>query len=290
MDYEDSIMIVVLLKGGLGNQLFQYSIGRALAISNNSQLAFDVNYYSKYQDNSLVTIRNYKLEEFKLTKNIKIINIYGWQSNLISFLSFKPWKVIRENDLSYDKYLLYQRGNLILNGYWQHWRYFEHIRPLLLQEIKPKREISVLGKIWVDKINNSKRSVGLHVRRGDYVQNEDYLKLFGVLSYDYYRSALNLFEKDKYEVFVFSDDINWCKENFNKSDNFHFVDCKDDIEELMLMSQCSHNIIANSTFSWWGAWLNQNPDKIVVAPKRWFADPEWNRQIEGIVPDGWIRI
>ncbi|NCQ11249.1 MAG: alpha-1,2-fucosyltransferase, partial [Bacteroidetes bacterium] len=136
-------------------------------------------------------------------------------------------------------------------------------------------------------------SVSLHIRRGDYVDN----KYFAQIPLEYYYNSIELIENKfpNSSYYVFSDNLNWVKNNFKTNVNLHFVDANDsstDFMELYLMSKCNHNIIANSTFSWWGAWLNKNPDKIVIAPKVWFGDKtaQENYKNGQHVPNNWIKM
>jgi hypothetical protein len=161
----------------------------------------------------------------------------------------------------------------------------------LLVAFKPKK-VSKEAKAMAEIINKEKNSVSLHVRRGDYVSNPDANKYHGTKGLDYYIAALarvNKSQKDS-TVFVFSDDIAWCKKNLKlKAKKVVWVDGKNSpIEDIYLMSLCKSNIIANSTFSWWGAWLNSNPKKIVVAPKVWFSDS--NIDTSDLIPADWTRL
>ena len=127
-------------------------------------------------------------------------------------------------------------------------------------------------------------NISIHIRRTDYVTSNGY---HPVQSIEYYKQAIEIIG-DYDNIFVFSDDINWCKENL-KFDNMIFVDGNDDVEDMWLMSICNHNVIANSSFSWWGAWLNNNPDKKVIAPNNWFGS-QTNLNTNDLIPNTWIKI
>ena len=131
----------------------------------------------------------------------------------------------------------------------------------------------------------NKNTVSLHIRRGDYVNLSDHHLLLDI---SYYKNAVNMF-KNIEKVVVFSDDIEWCKENLDIK-NTEFIENETDIVDLYLMSQCTHNIIANSSFSWWGAWLNKNDNKKVIAPKKWFGPKRNDLNDKDIIPETWIRI
>lgn len=187
---------------------------------------------------------------------------------------------IREaQDFSWTK--IPKRDNLRLHGYWQNENYFKEHR----QEI-----IEAFRIPW----NPNKGVVSIHVRRGDYV----FLATkHPPISHDYLKQALKYFYSAGYSSFlVFSDDIEWCKEYFlyweNTGIEIAFSEGRDTLTDLSLMSSCQHHIIANSTYSWWAAWLNQNPDKIVVSPSKynWFGKGNSNLKTDGIIPDSWIQI
>lgn len=173
-------------------------------------------------------------------------------------------------------------------GYWQCEHYFEDIRALILAEFTPAELPDQINLDVGRKIAQS-MSISLHVRRGDYVNN----KFHSFLGLDYYRVAVaEMASKTECpHMFVFTDDPEWCRQNLNISFPYTLVTHNPGPQaywDIILMSRCKHNIIANSSFSWWGAWLNQNPRKIVIAPKRWFGDPS----VDTIdrVPKGWIRL
>jgi hypothetical protein len=177
-------------------------------------------------------------------------------------------------------------------GYWQSEKYFSDISDIIRREFTVKKEPAGLNRQILAKID-SVNAVSLHIRRCDYVTNAVALKTLGALSLDYYFNALNIIIKQikNPHVFVFSDNMQWAKENLKKSFPIYFLDYNDkdaDFEDMRLMSRCKHNIIANSSFSWWGAWLNKNPDKIVIAPEKWFSEYDGNTL--DLIPNKWLRI
>jgi hypothetical protein len=175
------------------------------------------------------------------------------------------------------------------DGYWQNEKYFVDIREELLETFKIADTPSEPCSSYMDMIKR-KNAVSIHIRRGDYAENPKVKKIHGVLSRDYYTEAIRLIKQQKPEpvFFFFSDDIEWCKLNLPESGVF--VENTSDLEDLYLMSLCKNNIIANSSFSWWGAWLNEDPEKIVVAPRQWFADTGLNEIASEICPSSWIRL
>lgn len=175
-------------------------------------------------------------------------------------------------------------GVSTLHGYFQTERYFEHCRELVRRHLEPK--LSVLAKLR-EKYGSMENSCSLHVRRGDYLGQQD---CFPVLDIGYYKRAMEFVtsRSNVEKFFVFSDGIEWCKQNFKG--NFHFVEGNLDIEDMFLMSMCSHHIIANSSFSWWGAWLNANQEKVVVAPAVWFGPGFGHHDTSDLIPPAWLKL
>ena len=237
-------MLRAELLGGLGNMLFQIATTYALAWDNNDTCAFD-HCTSIGQDSTLAYIDN-------IFSRIKFLN-----SN-----EFNPESYYHEPNFYFQK-LIY-RNNLKLNGYFQSSKYFDHKRKDIIDLFKPTDNImEYIDKKYSFILNDDVTSI--HVRRGDYLN----LKTthLSVCSESYYRDALEVISADK--IVVFSDDIEWCKSNF-KGSNFIFIEGEEDYIDLYLMSMCNNNIIANSSFSWWGAWLNNNKNKRVIVPNNWF--------------------
>lgn len=256
-------MIISKLQGGLGNQLFQWAYGKSLAVKYNTSLLLDTSFYSNQTGN---TPRVYELNKFP---NL----IYQNPDN-------EPKETIGVvDDFNYGELLYNENYNYYLNGFWQSEKYFLNASDLIREQLQPTTEIIEKLK---QKING--KSVSLHVRRTDYVTSNGF---HPVQTIEYYNKAIETIG-DYDQLFVFSDDINWCKENL-KYKNILFVENQDNLEDMWLMSLCDHNIIANSSFSWWGAWLNQNKDKIVIAPKNWFGSQSNLNDLD-ITPVNWIKI
>ena len=213
---------------------------------------------------------------------------------MVKKLGFSLTGEIEEKDFFYDQSLLQPKDNNCIYGNFQSEKYFINIRNILIKEFTLKRNISDYGKIVKDEINKSSCSCSLHIRRGDYLTNSVVNKVHGVLGLDYYKKAIKLLEEKQGDVqyFIFSDDIQWAKENLNIEKSFFVDDQKERTpnEDVYLMSLCNHNIIANSTFSWWGAWLNDNDKKVVISPKQWFMDKKINNNTFDLIPSIWIRV
>jgi hypothetical protein len=262
-------MIITKLQGGLGNQLFQWAFGKHLSNLYNLPLYIDTNFYK--QDILGVTKRNYSLNKFP---KISVELIENLKQNGKQFIQ------VNEPN-SFTKLDYNQTYNYYLNGYFQSYKYFLESSDLIRTELLPSNDI--LKKLKETPFLD-KNIISLHIRRTDYVTSNGY---HPVQSIEYYESAINLIGDYDY-IFVFSDDIQWCKDNL-KFDNMIFMTGFDDVEDLWLMSLCKNNIIANSSFSWWGAWLNNNTDKKVIAPIKWFGH-NVNINTDDLIPNNWIRI
>lgn len=287
-------MISIEIKGGLGNQLFQYATAKSLAHKYNSKLILDVSSFetNKYTD------RNLSILELNLDNNI-IINknrfileplkrLPLFKKMYINFISEIENQEFSLIDLNYRKTKLN-----VLSGYFQSYHYFDSIRDTLLNEFQPKIKSKKVEKFEKD-IKSYTNSVSLHVRRGDYIN------LGWELNVNYYNRAisclsesLNVSSKSKGKILVFSDDIDWCRSNLNGDINdfdILFIQENDlnDYEELYLMSLCENNIISNSTFSWWAGWLNRNVDKQVIAPENWIK--HINVSDINLIPSNWTIV
>jgi hypothetical protein len=292
-------MIIVKLIGGLGNQFFQYALGRNLAIKNNTELKLDISGFEDYK------LHKYGLHHFNITENIAtkedIQKFKPAKRQFLSGLSGKiskhllPWykqKWIIEQNFVYNSDIFKIGRDVYLDGYWQSEKYFFDISEIIRNEFTVKNDPSGLNQDML-KIILDTHSVSLHIRRGDYFSNPKTKEIHGVLGLEYYRKSLNLIgEKVKDpQIFVFSDDIPWTRDNLKTDLPLHFIDhngVENNYEDLRLMSNCKYHIIANSSFSWWGAWLGTNADKITIAPSRWMNDPSWD--IRNIIPENWIKI
>jgi len=283
-------MFISKLKGGLGNQIFQYALGRNLSLKNNTDLKLDISWFKNLKPTK-VTAREYGLkyfnikEDFATEEEIRKIKRFS----KIPFIS----KMKKEKTRDFDSSILSFKKNVYLEGYWQSEKYFKDIREILLKDLILKNTPSDDFKKIKEKINNLENTVSIHIRHGDYSQNPKENKRHTALPIKYYENAIN-FIKTKIQnpvFFVFSDDIKWCKENFKNLENVYFADKNiPDYEELILMSKCKNNIIANSSFSWWGAWLNQNTNKIVIVPQKWFGNPDIKYNMDDKIPENWIKI
>ena len=281
-------MIITKIKGGLGNQLFQYATGRAVASHHKLPLKLDLTWF---ETNKLHN--GYRLDQLAIQAEIatenEIIKLKGENNILFSALRkvglFKKKSYFKEKRSSNFDGGVFKNKFLYLNGYWQNELYFSNIRESLLGELSPINSMSDLGYAYLESIEQS-NSVSLHVRRGDYLN----LKNIGVLGVDYYTKAVDYIRQnvENPTFYIFSDDLEWCKDSLGFLDDCIYVDrTQTEIEDLKLMSFCRHNIIANSSFSWWGAWLNQNPNKIVIAPKGWLLN---DTSSSNVILSDWVKV
>jgi hypothetical protein len=200
---------------------------------------------------------------------------------------FKPTVII--TDSYFDPIFLKKASAIYLDGYFQNEKYFNEIRNILTKEFSLKEQLSGHYKEISHRISGC-HSVSIHIRRGDYVSNTITNNYHGICDLNYYNRAMSLMAERITEphFFIFSDDIGWAKENLKSTWPITFVSGGKNFEDLFLMSQCKHNIIANSSFSWWGAWLNKNFEKIVIGPVKWFNAPKINAEFS--LPEKWIRL
>ena len=291
-------MIVLRLQGGLGNQMFQYAFARVLA-KNNNVVKLDNSFFDDKEKKLGYTPRKFELEifsnDYKRATQKEIIS-FGKLSVLNHFkkkigLNY-PKKHI-ENFSKYNPSLLTIKPDVYLQGYFQSDKYFvgqkDFVRRLFTFNTD---RLSDSNKQILKRIKET-NSISIHIRRGDYVEDKVTNTHHGSCSLDYYLEAINLLESryDNLSLFFFSDDMDWVKKTFDdiKQQKF-FVNNNLDNSwvDMFLMSTCKHNIIANSSFSWWGAWLNDIPSKTVIAPLKWNQNKDFN--VSNLLPNKWIRL
>src|SRR3989344_3678940 len=274
-------MIVVRLKGGLGNQMFQYALGRVLALKNNTELKLNTSFLNL--NFAIGTKRNFSLGVF----NIEAKTI---ESSFFVILFRRIFqRKGREKSFNFDKNILSIGSDVYLEGYWHSPKYFAGYEDIIRKDFTlknlPTKNIQNLAK----EIQNT-NSLCIHVRRGDYVGNKYYV----VINNEYYKKGIEyISSKTAVEkIYVFSDDIEWCRANLSFGIPTMFVGDEYAGEKgeghMYLMSKCKYFIIANSSFSWWGAWLALFKDKIVICPKQWFGDASIDTS--DLIPESWIRI
>lgn len=286
-------MIIVHINGGLGNQLFQYAAARRLAAVHHTEVKMDV------RELSSNALRAFSLSAFKgvdvnfaTTEEVERLRKPGLFFKVANRLKpVNKRSFFREVSFRYDSRFNLLQDNVYIKGYWQCEQYFLDIENKLRHDFQLKESFIQNVTGFATELS-AVNSVALHIRRGDYT-NKESLAQHGLLPFSYYERAIVHIEEtvDHPHYFIFSDDSNWVKSNFPLPVNHTLVSgeiTRSQYEDLFLMSKCRHNIIANSSFSWWGGWLNEHKEKIVIAPKQWFA--RRNEAAYDIVPAHWIRL
>jgi len=293
-------MVISNIIGGLGNQMFQYAAGRSLAEKYGDFTCLDVRQFPKYKLHNGFELHRVFTIDSPIASFEEIKNLIGWRSYRIGhrLVSCKHLSFLRgnhfyiENAFPYDDNFFSLPNNIYISGYWQSYRYFLTHQSIIRNQFKFKPIIQGLNREIADRIINC-NAVSLHFRRGDYVSNHRTNSIHGTCSTKYYYSAMHYIQNHikKPVYFIFSDDIDWVKRNFSIGREYYFIYHNTGTEsynDMRLMSMCNHHIIANSSFSWWGAWLNPIRDKIVIAPYRWFNDP--SKSTHSLTPPTWIKL
>lgn len=287
--------VVVRLVGGLGNQMFQYAAARALSARIGASLELDLSWFGADPE------RQYALAPFFIQagiysrqtenkgKNVwlpKLVSRFGCRINLIGLSNFS------EESFSYDQRIEKINRPVFLKGYFQSEKYFVSIQDNIKSEFTLRSEpISAATEILSQIAETD--AICVHLRRGDYVNNPTAAAYHGTCSLNYYREAIKLVSNNltKPHCFVFSDDPVWVRENFRSDVPITLVDIHrtdEAHEDLRLMVACKHFVIANSSLSWWGAWLGRDVNKLVVAPDKWFAIS--NIDTTDLIPSSWLRL
>ena len=300
--------IVARLSGGLGNQMFEYAAGRSLALKTSSRLVIDATVFTLPGER-----RAYALDGYGLAAEVRFdgyaypptkavvrfppVRRSGWIDRAAELVRGtigrkareQTFSVFTERSFDFDPRFCQRGAQSYLVGYWQSERYFADIAGVVRQELTYQREPDAANAQWLARIRAS-NAVCLHVRRGDYLLTAHF-EHHGLCSADYYRRAVRLI-RDRVanpQFFVFSDDWQWCREHLADSDMV-IVDANQPgagQDELRLMAACRHHVIANSSLSWWGAWLATSIDQIVVAPKPWFSKTP---DTPDLFPSGWVAL
>jgi len=302
-------MNIVKIIGGLGNQMFQYAFFLTLDKKNNST-KLDISTFSKYalhQGLELQTVFGIELnkklaleDEFKSLIDNK--RFFKWRKLLSKIVQSAPNKLLKSTHFIQPNYSIYYPNvyfmdNVYLDGYWQSEKYFEKIKDKIL-EIYQWKNISNKNLELSNKME-MENSISIHIRRFDKLKNITQLIyrlrlliLWRVCSKKYYINSISILTKkiDNPKFYIFTDNLSWVKKNIDTQINIEIIDWNRNNNshwDMYLMSKCKHNIISMSSFSWWGAWLNQNPEKIVIAPKKWAL--RFTKDID-IIPKSWLRI
>ena len=272
-------MIGAFIFSGLGNQMFEYATARALALRHKTDVYFDISWFALKEQEA----RPYLLDVFNVVYKKSIP------------LQQQQFKVLIEIDNQiFQPEVVSASDQTCLIGLWQSEKYFEDYADVIRSELTLKIPLSEKSRVWANKIQNDPMPVSLHVRRGDYLQRQ-WINKFHQISLEYYDHAVQILKENfpNLTLYIFSDDLNWCRRIFNYDVPMNFVDGNDELhgyEDMILMSLCRHHIIANSTFSWWGAWLSEGmytgKGSITIAPDRYLAFYDVKKRI--LIPDRWI--
>lgn len=285
--------VVVKLNGGLGNQMFQWALARMIKELTGMEAYLDMSYFKKRY------ARPYQLDVFKVEPKIVEDAWTIFKLDIIwTFRAFLHWEktfeylLFSEKQFNFDSGIQKIRPNTYILGFFQSEKYFKSVEKYIREDFEfadlpDEANLKMIRKI------NSTPSISLHIRRGDYVQKQRYQDAYATCSLDYYKRAVEHIAQKvpNPTLFIFSDDIEWVKKNLKLPYESVYVSHntgKKSFEDMRLMSLCSHNVIANSSFSWWGAWLNKNENKIVVAPEKWFNDKKIVQT--DVIPQDWIKI
>ena len=285
-------MIISHINGGLGNQMFQYAAGKTLAELNNTFLKLDVSIFDEYRLRTF-DLLNFETDILFATKQEinSLLPAHNFEKAFQYLSPLKKRSYYRERSFSFDEKVLKVGRNVYLKGYFQSEKYFSPIKDIIRKDFTFKNTIIKHLEEFSSNLKTV-NSVSIHVRRGDFSQDPQIAEYHGTLDKNYYNTTIDLMRSRIANpvFYFFSDDINWVKKNLSLPGAVYISDniTKNHFEDLYLMSQCRHNIIANSSFSWWGAWLNNNPDKIIIAPKKWFN--KGPKDIQDIIPDKWHKI
>jgi hypothetical protein len=295
-------IVVARLIGGLGNQMFQYAAGRALALRCGAALKLDLSGFAVYPK------RHYELDDFPICaapasdadraafglRAAGVLADLGRRVRRLLRIDMGPAgsPIYSERHFHFDAQVRNLTPPVYLDGYWQSEKYFADCAEMLRQEFTPRVPLDAENAAMAARIA-AVNAVSLHVRRGDYVSELDVSRYHGICPPDYYRSAVDYIAQrvPGIHLFVFSDDQHWVRENlrFDLPTTLVAANSPDrGFRDMQLMARCRHHIVANSSFSWWGAWLNPSPAKIVIAPSRWFGAD--NIDTRDLIPESWVKL
>ncbi|MBL8022445.1 MAG: alpha-1,2-fucosyltransferase [Leptospirales bacterium] len=283
-------MIYVRLNGGLGNQMFQYAAGRRLALNLKTDLRLDASIFEVHD------LRSYALQPFPIVaaladpSEIAALLNPGFAKRLLRRTGLARQLYVREVGLSFDPAILDLADGCYLDGYWQSEKYFKDAEQQIRADFQIQQDLPRAARELAREIIQA-NSISIHIRRGDYVSDPHTNQVHGTMDASYYARAVSKVKErtESPSFFVFSDDPEWVRSSFQPGVPYRLVTSDwQPFVDMHLMSLCKHNIIANSSFSWWAAWLNSNVDKVVIAPAKWFRDASLDDS--SIVPESWIRL
>lgn len=297
-------MIVVKLMGGLGNQMFQYAAGRSLSLRLGAELKMDRSFLDGPQTGN--TPRSYELGGFCIREEFadprEVAELTGRETTrsrtallrLLQKVGLSRYRtnVLRERGFRFQPEFLSVAGNVYIEGYWQSEKYFSGVSDVIRREFSIRRPLEGRDRELAGAVEGDD-SVSVHIRRGDYVQRPETMEFHGVCGEEYYKRCVDIVSqriRDPHFV-VFTDEPGWARESFRTRHRVTFVDWnapRPGPTDLDLMCRCRHHVLANSSFSWWGAWLGMRSGNFVLAPERWFNQPEMDTA--DLLPASWERV
>ncbi len=292
-------MVVSHVLGGIGNQMFQFAAGRALSLKNDQKHLLDLSDFSDYRLHHGFELSRVFNVVTECAEASTLHQLLGWRENKLArkvlrrrqFSGLRGKTFVVEPYFNYWSSFINLTGDCYLHGYWQSERYFKAVESVIRQDFtfrEPLKEHNAELALEISTI----QAVSLHVRRGDYVNNPKNHNIMSVCDLEYYRLAINYIAThvEQPVFYLFSDDMAWVKQNLPLEFPCVYIEHNcgaESYRDMQLMSLCRHHVIANSSFSWWGAWLNANPEKIVIAPKHWFRN---GNDDSDLIPDEWVRL
>jgi len=278
--------------------MFQYAMGKHIALKNNTKLLLDTRLFQYHGMHNGFELDRVFIKSLNLASKKQLRDLLGWRHSRVGMkiITSKGFKFLGgknffiEDGLTFNKAVEFLPSDCYLSGYWQSENYFKDIKEIIRKDFKFRQKLTDQNLMIAKQILSS-NSVSLHIRRGDYITNAD--SVHSNCTVDYYTRAMDYFDSKLSNpiYFIFSDDIEWVKKNLKIRNEHKFINHNKGLNshnDMHLMSLCRHNIIANSSFSWWGAWLNSNREKIVVAPEKWFKYDELSAR--DIIPSSWVTI
>lgn len=292
-------MVISNILGGIGNQMFQYAAGRALTLTNRQRLLLDLSDFPNYHLHHGFELSRVFNVIAEVAETSTVHQMLAWRANRLvkkvlrrpQFVWLRGKKFVVEPHFNYWSDFFNLTEDCYLSGYWQSERYFKPIESVIRRDFTFREPLAGRNSELASEIAQT-QSISLHVRRGDYVSDSKTGNIMDVCSLEYYRKAISyIAERVEHPVFyVFSDEMGWVRQNLSVTFPCIYVDHNRGAEsyrDMQLMSLCRNQIIANSSFSWWGAWLNSNPEKVVVAPRNWFRNGTDDRDL---IPPEWARL
>jgi len=294
-------MIIIKIQGGLGNQMFQYAIGAIMGLIKKEPVLLDTTFFNLTKKADF-TSRKFELfifpNDYEIADQMQINHFkkLSYLNKIKKKIKLNYPKKFVEPTLHFYNEVFSLKTPLYLDGFFQSYKYFIGYEDFIKEIFKfPIEKIGIENEKLLEAIK-AKNSISLHVRRGDYVSDKKTQEFHGECGVDYYIKAIDLMASkiDNLLLVFFSDDTEWTREQFEKLPHSSiFIDHNKDEDgwkDMFLMSNCKHNVIANSSFSWWGAFLNNNPEKCVFVPEKWVLNEEINEQKKDMIPSSWNRI